>query len=503
MSAKHTKTHHGDTTPLIISAGNQDTPEVVTSRTAGRFKKMFPRLRPQAASVEDLTALGERMTTNSADSNNGAIPAGFTYFGQFVDHDLTFDQTMLTNNIKKPSFGFQLRSPELDLDSLYGAGPDVLHFMFNGDKFRLGSNTASDNNIVNDASLLHDLPRLNQTAVIADPRNDENLIVAQLHLAFMNFHNRVLDFVNANPAVAKPNETRFETARRLVTWHYQWVVLNDFVRRLVDDVVFQDVRTNGNQFYVVKLGARPYMPVEFSVAAYRLGHSMVRSEYDYNTVFTPFAGVRTLAPATLDFLFGFTGGGGIQPDPTSPSPSSLSNVPSNWIIDWHRFLEIKGNKPSNMANPIDTTLADPLKRLHSFPSTQSHNNLAVRNLIRGKMRGLPSGQSIAIEMGEIPLQINVVSDINPEFQENTPLWYYILHEAEVVGTGKLGKVGSRIIAEVFFGIVKADHNSFMSSHDWKPVLPVDSSGKVTGNFTLADLVGFAYGFDDQKLNPVG
>ncbi len=131
--------------------------------------------------------------------------------------------------------------------------------------------------------------------MIGDHRNDENLLVAQTHLAFMKFHNKVVDLLMASPTAPTPAELFFQ-ARREVTRHYQWLVLHDFVERLTEDGIVARVLNEGRQFYRFK--KTPYMPVEFSGAAYRLGHSMVREVYSHNRVFTPGG----LAPASLGLL---------------------------------------------------------------------------------------------------------------------------------------------------------------------------------------------------------
>ena len=147
--------------------------------------------------------------------------------------------------------------------------------------------------------------------MIGDPRNDENLIVAQTHLAFLKFHNRVMDTLPQGAGNSGDEDRPFGRARRTVRWHYQWLVLNDFLPRVLDRAVLNDIRNNGRRFYdfdAAPFGGRPFMPLEFSVAAYRLGHSMVRETYDYNRTFNGL-GPPALSDATLGLLFAFTGSG--------------------------------------------------------------------------------------------------------------------------------------------------------------------------------------------------
>ncbi|WP_374470068.1 heme peroxidase family protein [Phenylobacterium sp.] len=451
----------------------------------GRFGRMFPQLAALFATEEDLTALGEAMSEadgGASDGDNPTIPAGYTYLGQFIDHDITFDTTALSEQPRDPQAIFNFRTPQLELDSVYGTGPAGMPHLYQRDnpaKFAIGltSATPGGGDGTLPTSMPHDLPRMPSTgfAVIGDPRNDENLVVAQTHLAFMKFHNRVVD----QEAVA------FEAARRLVRWHYQWIVLNDFVRRLVEPGVLDDVLQNGRRFYL--FDGEPYIPVEFAVAAYRLGHSMVRDAYNYNRVFR-FGGV---TPASLDLLFRFSGLSGTGGDVP---------IPSDWIIDWRRFYEVgQSTEPVlGFSRKLDPMLAP---RLQNVPNVGS---LAAANLRRGLRRGLPSGQSVAAAMGIAPLPPAAFDQPDPHpdakaralgFDAATPLWYYILKEAEVQGGGqRLGAVGSRIIAEVFVGLLEGDPESYLAQDRlWRPTL-----GRVPGQFEMADLLEYV-----GELNPIG
>src|SRR3954466_12732228 len=284
------------------------------------------------------------------------IPSGFPYLGQFLDHDLTFDKTnvMLGVNVS-PALLLQARSPSLDLDSLYGAGPldpdsakfyeaDGLHLKV-GDTDAVGQDAAKQG---------FDLPRgagatieEQRKAVIPDPRNDENLAVAQTHLAMIRFHNRVVDSLPA----AVPPAQRFAQARELVTKHYQWMIRTDFLPRICAHGPLNDVFANGRK--VFEVGAPPTdvptMPIEFSVAAYRLGHSMVRRAYNWNKVFDAGDG-------TLDLLFAFSG--------TSGDFFGEPRLPTNWIADFRRLYDFNEAGRADLAVPatkfnramrIDTT----------------------------------------------------------------------------------------------------------------------------------------------------
>jgi hypothetical protein len=292
-----------------------------------------------------------------------------------------------------------------------------------------------------------------------------------------------------------PPDVFFE-ARKIVTWHYQWLVLHDFVERLTEPGIVAKILHEGRKFYRFK--KFPYMPVEFSAAAYRLGHSMVREVYSHNRIFAPAA--TPPIPATLALLFTFSGlSGGIvgdlAPDPlTGPSPVRL--LPSNWIIDWRRFYNFKlppqPDVPLNDARKIDPFI---VPQLHDLPG--GGGNLAFRNLRRGVMLGLPSGQEVAkfmkIRNALKPDEIATGPDGQVAkahgLHEDTPLWYYILKEAQMRKAGRsLGPVGARIVAEVFVGLVAGDHESYLHrmGTDWKPELP----SEVSGTFTMVDLLRF-------------
>lgn len=470
----------------------------------GMFGRMFPELRPNAAPDVALRELAAAMKdANPADpaSDNPNVTAGFTYLGQFIDHDLTLDLTSIGEKARDPLSTQNFRTPSLDLDSIYALGPDGSPQLYardpaagnrTGIKLLIGTTVTGFNDLgAVPPGLPNDLPRSPQgMALIGDHRNDENLVVAQTHVAFLKFHNKVVDRLAAEGAAGSQ---LFREARRLVTWHYQWMVLHDFVERITEPGIVARILHEGRKFYRFK--KTPYMPVEFSGAAYRLGHSMVREAYSHNRVFSP-----TATPpiaATLGLLFDFTGlSGGIHgtlaPNPlTAPTPISL--LAGNWIIDWRRYFDF--NTPPgpgfllNRARKLDPFI---VPRLHDLPG----GGLAFLNLRRGVMLGLPSGQDVAKAMKITnpltPDEIATGSDGAVASRHNlhvdTPLWYYILKEAQLRGGGeRLGPVGARLVAEVFVGIVQGDSESYLANATpWQPTLPA----KVPGTFFMTDLLQF-------------
>lgn len=492
----------------------------------GQFGRMFPHLtRHVHASDEAMAALAKAMVEPAGNPrpDNQDVPAGYTYLGQFVDHDMTLDTTALSEVQADPAAMFNFRTPRLELDSVYGTGPGGMpHLYARGPKFLLGTTTGLPANSAPGAPLPavpgFDLPRLSQgLAVLGDPRNDENLLVAQLHLAFLRFHNAVVDALAAKGVAP---DRLFDEARREVRWHYQWIVLRDMLPRMIDLAELHHVEQHGRDWFNFGHDQDPFMPVEFSGAAYRLGHSMVRERYTHNRVFD--------APATFDQFFLFTGKSGII-------GQGLPTFPSNWIIDWRRFFHgvtptrnALGGAPVpplpagklNFARPFDPYLVAALHALPGAPAAANEASLAFLNLKRGVRLQLPSGQAVSRTMGITPLtpaQLTNPATSTPAeiaaltthgFDRETPLWYYILKEAQLLGGvldganppargSTLGPMGSRILAEVFLGLLDRDPDSQrLQDPTWSPTFgtvdmmdPLDTTRTVK-RFTIADMLNF-------------
>ncbi|MBM7775303.1 hypothetical protein JOD54_005507 [Actinokineospora baliensis] len=515
-----------------------------TEEELRRFR--FSRLGPKGNRTDEAlrTALATAITEAGAAQPDGSIPAGFTYLGQFVDHDLTIDRTatQLGSEVTVDEL-VQGRSPALDLDSLYGRGPLDRHDrrFYAEDQVKLKVGTTSATDFPDDRVRVDlegfDLPRKGGTSgtgadrrepLIPDLRNDENLAVAQTHLAFIRFHNRVVDDL----ALSGMNERRlFEAAREQVVKHYQWMLRTDFLPRVVDPEIVHEVFTGGRRFFEANghnRTRRPTMPVEFSVAAYRMGHSMVRDAYEWNRVF------RTGGPGplgTLPLLFTFTGvsgnfTGGSLSELDDPNSGTVDRLPTNWIADFRRLYDFtEAGRPDlaapegggNAAKRIDTVLVDPLDQLPAgtfggrgtaFPAV--HRNLAFRNLTRASMVELASGQQLAALFGVTPLTTEQIvegaggaslSGLSPEqraeVSSDTPLWFYVLREAEL-NNGVLGQVGGRIVAEVFHRAIEASRASIVREPWWRPALGPDST-----TFRMTDLLLFAFEGKADLLNPLG
>jgi hypothetical protein len=465
----------------------------------GRFGRMFRNLPAFEPDQTHLTTLAGQMSEppdpggagGSEDEGlDGPIPAGFTYLGQFIDHDITFDPASSLQRLNDPDALRDFRTPRFDLDSLYGDGPNNNPFLYDPDvddgktTFLFGKNLNGEvdlpRNVLSNAP--NGLPR--GRALVGDPRNDENVIVSQLHLLFLRFHNRVVEGVRSNQPALDADHL-FEEAQRLVRWHYQWIVVHDFLRRIVGQEVIDDILKESEftihggsatikriQLKFFKWQRQPFMPVEFSVAAYRFGHSMIRPDYRLNKE-TPEITIFTAGDLTgeHDDLRGF------RP------------LASQWTVDWSFFFETGDQSHLQHARNIDTKLSAPLE---DVPGTNEPHALAARNLLRGRALELPSGQRIARAMGVEPLSDDQLglAQISDQFADSAPLWFYVLKEAETLAGGaSLGPVGGRIVAEVLLGLLKGDSSSYISAEpNWHPTL-----GDTEGQFTMGDLVNLTLG----------
>jgi hypothetical protein len=441
---------------------------VATTRSPlfeGRFGRMFRSLPPFVPSRGSLTDLAALMFEGqAADVDNPRIPAGYTYLGQFVDHDITFDPASSLQRQNDPDGLVNFRTPRFDLDSLYGRGPSDDPFMYNqrpadqelkGSVFLIGRNVGNG----------RDLPRNDQDrALVGDPRNDENLIVSQLHCTLLRFHNKMVRHLAGTRDL---RGTRlFRAAQRLTRWHYQWVVVNDFLRRiaggqLVDELIPEG--TTGDeiisrlQFF--NWTEQPFIPVEFSVAAYRFGHSMIRFDYTINDVVP-----------TVPIFSGST-------DPLA-NLNGFRRLPDQWGFQWEFFFETQAGHAPQLSRLVDAKLARPLRTLPGVPAPRS---LAERNLLRGRTFGLPSGQAVAAHMGVELLSDDDVGAVasSSEFAGNAPLWFYILREGAVVRQGRrLGPVGARIVGEVLAGLLAGDPLSYVNVRPgWRPQEPFARDGE--------------------------
>ena len=531
-----------------------------------------------AAIVAGLKALGDAMVEDSLapgegplqSTGNSTIPPVYTYWGQFIDHDLTAntDRDAEVSNITKqdlaplpPAFVVRnlknLRQPTVNLDSVYGDGPTFdpsnptqAGRMYDGIKLRVGKVAKNPDPLPDPGNPpirgepipperddLRDLPRIGvligegvvkeedfpeklrgqinfkNLAFIADARNDENLIIAQFHTAVLRFHNAAVDWVKTNEpkdyrGYERSDSQLFERAQQLTRWHYQWLVVNDFLKTITVAGIADNILLGGPKHYAPRNG-EPYMPLEFSVAAYRFGHTMVRAAYDHNRNFGRPGNV--ISSASFNLLFLFTGNG------SPPFGGGTDVLPFNWIIEWDRFVDKGSLFPDHFARKIDTRLAPPLRNMVNQGNDPSLapdikailKRLARRNLLRGYHLSIPTGQSVAAATGVTPLSENELrlgnsGPLNQVLEDNgflqqTPLWYYVLKEAEVRANGNsLGELGSRIVCETIIGQLLNDLESYLKQQGgWDPSkgvkLPNPGGDPRDGNLivTIRDFFRFA------------
>lgn len=430
-------------------------PSTASAAKQQMFGILFPELpgydAPSDATLLALTAAGmaaepgPMFDTNLAtDDNPNRLPAFFTYFGQFVDHDMTLDTLPLPDSFVDPTTLTNERDQRLNLDSVYGLKRQFASQLYEADKKHLKVNGL-------------DVPRnADGSAALIEGRNDENQIVAQIHVAFLRAHNNLID-----------QGYKLKDARRLMEWRYQWIVVHEFLAEILDPAVYQDVFQPGGtivtRYYDPKKAEKGYMPVEFSVAAYRFGHSQVRRAY------------RLIEGGSLIQVFN-----GTANDLHGGRPLTADR-----IIFWPNFINVDGvaptgagSAPTNISRKIDTLLSSGLFVL-PIPGAEPDGPsiLALRNLQRAREYGMPSGQAVAARVGVPALSNAQIAEAiprlamlrdNPDFLGETPLWLYILAESTIAHDGtRLGPVGSRIVAEVFGGLIAADKNSYYRK-GWAP-----------------------------------
>lgn len=486
----------------------------VSAAATKHFSYMFPTLAADPAkrlvtspdTIAALRALGVAMAVDTG-SVNSTIPAAFTYFGQFIDHDITKLSFANAVDLKAPNFPpmsitdiessiSNARTAKLDLDSVYG-GLAATEATLTDGRMALGEVVTAPFGTIPTADRNHDFKRrppnaadefLDRQALIGDERNDENLLVAQMHVGFLRAHNAIL---TRTPALGADG-TKSELRRR-----YQWAVLHDFLNRVCRADVVADVLTNGPTFLKFDTPNAMFIPVEFSGAAYRFGHSMIRQEYSHNATFNPQAA--TNRRATFDNLFSFTALSG-EINPAGGPTFQFPQLPDNWIIEWRRFFASPAlpNGPGrNPARRIDTKLAFELSQLPDGGGVVPADlmaQLATRNLLRGYLLGLPTGQAVADHMGVPIISAQVLQDAvpisalqkftNAGFLTGTPLWFYILAEAGDPGEtngNALGMVGSRIVAETLWNAVFRAQDSVLQN-------PPTAAELATGEFTLKGII---------------
>ncbi len=515
---------------------NDFSSERVDEESDGRFGRMFvigegktedgvEKLQPNPLPRYELRRLGakggplETKNGPSAGKRNSLAPAGITFLGQFIDHDITLD---VQSKFSSPQINAALenaRTPNLDLDCVYGGGREASPYLYqtNGEGWESAKIIEGDSFT---GTGRNDLQRNSAgRAIIGDPRNDENIFVAQVQGAVIRFHNKCVDYLHAKGI--NDNEELFEKARDTTTHYYHRVILEDFLYRVIGLDMLQAIATQGRHYYFPNgfdgekgWPERPFMPVEFSVAAYRYGHSTVRDAYVVNAG----SGNKKLFDEEL---------------------RGFHAIPAGQLCDWDWFFVAQDKTAEQFAHKIDPFLPEPLFQLPDFAGEE--RSLASRNLMRGRIFRLPSGESIARRMiadgvhiayGQamteddmigpdttgLPTEIKKLQKkLSGEYAlPETPLWLYILMEAATYGKGfasknlqeehekqstggdRLGPVGGRIVGEVLMGLLDHYRDATGKGLDYDPDVPNGGDGvqlagmKFGPRMSMRAMIDFAY-----------
>lgn len=479
--------------------------EAIGANPRGNYSRLFGLpARPIAGSEEHkLVELGNSMRYETEREGTLTPRIGFTYFGQFLGHDLTHDATPLNGPYREPERTPNYRTATFDLDHVYGDGPTGSPYLYEGEEgaetFQLGETVPS--------GYRRDLPIRHGRVLIGDltdKRNLDNLLLRQLHVLFLKFHNEAIGQLQTNGALRSianllgPGPL-FEQARRLVCWHYQWMIRHDFLPR----VLHNDIWKFQTQRSLTKSAATLSVPIEFSLAAFRFGHSMVRNAYRLNC-----RSKRVLIEELM--------ARGQQPEP----------IHDDYLVEWGTFFDgLPTSGPQASSSYIDTSVSAAMHglspatiRLGSELEATHPSNLPVRTLLRGARAQLPSGQEVAdalladrkIRNADRLSEEELITDTcnrsgttlrHVGLERNTPLFYYILKEAELRAGGlSLGPVGSHIVSEVIQGALERDPHSYLSAvgHNWQLPpwrFPNGTQRPINSLLGLIQLVG------DDKLLP--
>jgi Animal haem peroxidase len=411
----------------------------------GRYGRLFdlPALECDETLLHRLGAAGGFCDGGDSESD-AQVEAGWPFFGQYVAHDLTADRSPLRAHADLDALR-NMRSPRANLESLYGGGPAGSPYLYQRD---------------DPAKLLEndgDLPRNQEgIALVGDPRNDVHVFVSQMHTRFIRAHNVLVDRLREDGVAS----ALFDEARRALTWHYQWLIVNEFLPALVGPQLMEELAAEGARFY--RPAGEPFIPLEFADAAFRYGHSQIRQLY-------------RLQPAGPLYP--------VFPDLIGFGPVGERRV------DWSLLFDVPGRPPAQRAKPMDGVLPRSLielpQALTGAVDDVAYRSLATRDLERGKGTGLPSGEAVARLVGAEPLSEDELDLRRHGWEGETPLWLYVLREASVRESGdRLGEVGGRIVAEVLHGVIVGDPESYLAvDPGWMPTLPARE-----GRLRLADLL---------------
>ncbi len=449
-----------------------------TGHRSDRFGRLCSDLAPLYTDPDILRAVGAEngpMDGGTGNNRTQSVSVGMVFFGQFVDHDITLDVTSSFDSINDADSIPNARTPTLDLDAVYGGGPEASPFLYHRSGPFMGIKLITGADTGGSAFADYDLPRvradspdLSDVALIGDPRNDENRIIGQIHLAMIRIHNKMVDRLAAQPNPPEGHDL-YDAARHEVTWHYQWNVVHDFLVAMCGEGVVNRILSDGRMIYKPD---EPFIPVEFAVAGFRFGHSMVPQNIQVQSGNAPLA------------LFGPGLGG------------AFAAVPSaNAVVDMHEIFLTHEGRNVERAQRMDTDLARTLLNLPFVPAG-GEASLATRNLLRGQSFLLPSGETFARAVGRPDAEIAQVSAAvstatGGALTSGTPLWLYFLTEAEVIGREAangsfapaegLGPAGATLVAETIIGLMELDERSWLGTdRSWSPDRSVPDAERLDG-----------------------
>ena len=418
----------------------------------GQYQRLFKDLNAATFDPTRDLALAEAdgpMQVDADITDNPRIAAGWPFYAQIVAHDVTRDRAPLSNEEEVKGLK-NFHKPRLNLECLYGGGPVAQPYFYDAediDKFLIGRN---------DKGEPKDLARNRQgIALIADARNDTYLFISQLHLALQKLHNVLVDRVRES---GTKEVDVFSEAQRLIRWHHQWVVLNEFLPLHVGEDVLSKLLAH-NAVAVDEA----FVPVEFAAGAFRFGHAQVRDHYDVNEHLKDVP---------------------IFPDLVGQQPVSAARA-----LEMPRIFELGGAVRPLASKRIDATYSASMmnlpKALTGELDDPKQSALAYRDLQRGASLGLPSGEAVAERLGVEPLGREALALPEGLCEEDTPLSYYVQKEAFVQTEGvHLGEVGGRLVGGVLVDLLYSDPTSYLVQEPgWQPTLPYEGE-----DFGIADLL---------------
>lgn len=445
----------------------------------------IPTKTPEPKAKDILLYLADGADPRYARLTNKSIDAGWTYFGQFLAHDLTLRREL------------GISCPRLNLDGLYGLGPRLSRYLYevNQDLDFSGVRFALDHYVnENTNESVDDVFRVGAEGnipLMADVRNDDNFLLNQLHCAFLRFHNKMAEFFHRE--YNEKGDALYVRTRRFVTWTYQWILVNEYLKLITGDIVSDLINCQSYKILsrIDPITRKPFfkqesilMP-EFTVAALRMGHSQVRGFY-------------TINPRDTLNLYG--------DNREKPDLRGFQRHPKRGPVDWHSLFTFdqqaydqQEEVEVSQSRPIDLMIASPLGCLPYPDLAAFDRDLGHINIKRSiKYNMIIREQDLKIlrdDLGISTLEhLDEIEKLYPEIPhwpewenckknlaslDGWPLWIFILVEARILGTKTmemdhikqtLGPLGAQIIAEQLIWVLQQDRHSYLYEFPaWEPM----------------------------------